>query len=874
MNHDTDEHSASPTPERNKDFRLPRGARPERYRFRVVPDLGALRFDARGAIELVLDRPARELTLHGAHLDVRRAVAHTASAAAPLRVAAEPESQTLSLTPSDGSGLPAGALTLELEWSGGFQPDLRGLYLAGGVAVTQFEAADARRVFPCFDEPAFKAVWELEVEAAPGLAVIGNGAVLSDGADEQGRRVVRLAPTPKMSSYLVALVVGELEASEACTARGVPVRTWAVPTKAHLREFAQECATAVLPLLEDYFGLPYAFGKLDQLGIPDFEAGAMENADCITFREVALLVDPARASLGIKKRVAEVITHELAHQWFGNLVTMAWWDDLWLNEAFATWMAYKIVDQWRPAWRMWDDFEGGKAAALHLDSMESTHPIHAEVRNAEQATENFDVITYEKGGAMLRMLEGYLGADAFRDGIRRYMKRHAYANAVADDLWGALGEASGQPIAEVANGWIGRGGFPLVDLDFDEDGAVRLAQRRFHAEPTKMGAGDDEAPWLVPLVLRWADDAGVHTTRHLLRAADDTLRLDANGPVRFVNGNQDGAGFYRVRYPKDAALALARHADALSPVERVNLVADAWALFRAGAGPLAAVLDLLVAFADDRDYTVLGQVVGRLELLEREDAGETERATLRRLVRERFLPRLAELGYDSVPDKSGEPEPDATRLERAQVLRALALVARVPEVTAELRARLERFWSGEVTPASGALDPNLLDAASLAVARAADDALYERLRALAVSDPDPAGKRRHLVSLASVENPALVERAVAEFHTDTVPMQDASTYLGALLGNHATAARAWAEIRDRWTEVHKKTAAPMLTRRVVEALGLLHERRAEVEAFFDAQRQSLAAAPAAVRQTRERLRLDEDVHRRARLELGAWLATK
>jgi puromycin-sensitive aminopeptidase len=257
-----------------------------------------------------------------------------------------------------------------------------------------------------------------------------------------GKRVVTFAPTKPISSYLVAMVVGKLVATSEAKAGEVPIRTWSVPDKAHLTRFAQECASSVLPLLEQYFDYEYAFTKVDQVGVPDFEAGAMENVGCITYREIALLVDEAKAPLGVRKRVAEVITHELAHQWFGNLVTMQWWDDLWLNEAFATWMAYKIVDQWKPEWRMWDDFEGGKAEALHLDALESTHPIRSEVRNADEATENFDAITYEKGGAMLRMIEGYLGEDTFRAGIRAYMRKHTWGNTVADDLWNALAEAS------------------------------------------------------------------------------------------------------------------------------------------------------------------------------------------------------------------------------------------------------------------------------------------------------------------------------------------------------------------------------------------------------------------------------------------------
>ncbi len=267
----------------------------------------------------------------------------------------------------------------------------------------------------------------------------------------------------------------------------------------------------------------------------------MENVGLITFRETVLLLDLKTASLDVQKRVAEVITHELAHQWFGNWVTMVWWDDLWLNEAFATWMAYKIVDAWRPEWRLWLDFDVGTASAQHLDALRSTHPIRAEVRNADEATESFDVITYEKGGAVLRMIEGFLGADRFRDGIRAYMKKFGQKNAVADDLWAALSEASGQPVVELANAWIRHEGFPLVSVALDGH-RLTLTQRRFFSEPGVSAEG----LWPVPMVLKFADEAGVHEQRVLFRDAKTELSLQAKGKVRWVVANADNSGFYRV----------------------------------------------------------------------------------------------------------------------------------------------------------------------------------------------------------------------------------------------------------------------------------------------------------------------------------------
>jgi puromycin-sensitive aminopeptidase len=477
-------------PTEDKGYRLPDHIHPTRYEAEISVEPAARRFAGRIRIALKLARPAEEIVLHAAELDVARAeLTAGGRARAPSELRLVPASETLVLRFAEP--VPAGEATLDLAWRGAISAGLRGMYLAGpGLAATQFEAADARRVFPCFDEPCFKAPWKLAVEAPREAVVLSNGAPVHQEERASTRRV-SFAETPPLPTYLVALVVGGLDARPAVAARGVPVRTWATPEKLALTAFGQEVAAEVLPRLEDYFGVPYAFGKLDQVGLPEFEAGAMENAGLITYREVALLLDPATASLAQKKRVAEVVTHEISHQWFGNLVTMAWWDDLWLNESFATWMAYKIVDAWNPGWRVWLEFDQGKASALQLDALRSTHPIHAEVRNVAEAGEAFDLITYEKGGAVLRMMEGYLGEEPFREGIRLYMRRHARGNTVAADLWGALAESSREPVVELANAWIRIPGFPLVTVS-RSGRKVRLEQRRFFLDPADaagVGAG-------------------------------------------------------------------------------------------------------------------------------------------------------------------------------------------------------------------------------------------------------------------------------------------------------------------------------------------------------------------------------------------------
>src|SRR5437016_13143285 len=525
-----------------KNFRLPTDCTPVRYSAHLAPDLAKGTFEGRMELEVRLQSPRREIHLHGIGLNVTRARGRVHDRALKAALGTDAESETITLRFEEE--LPPGNAMLDLAWNGIFSPGLRGLYRAGPLAVTQFEAADARRVFPCFDEPAFKARWNLQlVGLTDGVTALSNCAVIKDQKEPGGGRTVQFAETPPLSSYLVAICIGELASSPERKARAYPVRTWAVPQKQALTAFGQEVACAVMPLLEDYFGQPYAYGKVDQGGVSVLEAGAMENAACITYREVALLPDPKTAALNVPKRVAEVITHELSHQWFGNLVTMVWWDDLWLNEAFATWMAYKIVDQWRPQWRVWMDFEAGKGAALHLDALKSSHPIRAEIHNAEGAGESYDAITYEKGGAIFRMIEGYLGEEKFRDGIRLYMRKHREANATADDLWGALAESSGQPILELANDWIRQVGYPLVSVS-ERDGRLVLRQRRFFSDPEAKEEGPP-VRWLVPIVLRFREGAAVREQRELLRGEERQLALEAQGKPVWVLANAGARGFYR-----------------------------------------------------------------------------------------------------------------------------------------------------------------------------------------------------------------------------------------------------------------------------------------------------------------------------------------
>jgi puromycin-sensitive aminopeptidase len=842
----------------DKNFRLPRTVLPRRYAATVALNLDERTFTGSQTVDLEVASPTEELILHGIALQLGKVV-FRAGGEQRTPASIQPVAMSETLVLRFDKPLPKGAASLDVEWTGKFTEGLRGLYQAGKVAATQFEAADARRLFPCFDEPAFKARWAITVRipTTPGLVALGNGAVVSDTV-EGNLRTVKFQETDVLSSYLIALVVGPLVGTPEQQVNGVPVRTWALPEKAHLTRFGQDAALAALPRLQEYFGLPYAYGKVDQVGIPDFEAGAMENAGLITYREVALLLDGATAPLSVQKRVAEVVTHELAHQWFGNWVTMVWWDDLWLNEAFATWMAYKIVDAWRPDWRVWLDFDTGKASALHLDALSSTHPVRGEVRNAGEAGESFDLITYEKGGAVLRMIEGFLGADGFREGIRQYMRTHARGNAVADDLWRALGAASSQPVVELANAWIGQSGFPLVSVTL-EGRQVTVSQRRFYSEP---GVSSGER-WPVPMVLRFEDGSGVREHRFLLRDERATVTLEGSGEVKWLFANAGNTGFYRVAYDGPALQKLATNLKALAPAERTSLLADRWALVRSGQVPAADFLDLASRYGDEEDDAVLDELVGRLGYVESRLVDGEDQERFRRWVEKLLGPGLTKLGWEPAAGEN-----DRVRLRRAALVRAVGSLARGGPALAEARQRVTKLLAGD----KAALEPNLLDSAVYMVARAGDPALFDTLLEKMKSDPDPATQRRYLTALASFEHPALTKRGQELFFTDAVKMQDVTIYLGGLLGNRTGRDAWWAEMQKRWKDVVARTGgAPMLLRRVVEAMGMLRTRNQLEEVKALLQTNPVNEAQQAMAQTLERLSQDVALRERAGLEVVAWL---
>jgi puromycin-sensitive aminopeptidase len=849
--------------------RLSPQVRPSGYQVALEVDPArSPKFHGEVAIQLVLARSTRKIVLHA--VDLKLSHAQIVGAGAPQVGGISYNKRRETAEIRFPRALPPGPAQLSVAFEGELRTDLRGLYGARSgdrrYAFTQLEAADARRFFPCFDEPALKASLRLSVTTGEGNALISNAPVEKAEKLAQGRKTVHFAQTPLLSTYLFALAVGELEFSEPVYCGQTEIRIWHVPGKGQLTGFALEVARETLARLEAYFDLPYPYAKLDLVAVPDFEAGAMENAGAVFFRETLLLVDPETVTLSERKRAAEVICHELAHMWYGDLVTMVWWNDLWLNEAFATWMATTIVDQWKPEWKMWLDFEHHRSAALQLDALGTTHPIYVDVKTPADATQNFDLITYEKGAAVVRMIERYLGAAIFRDGVRAYIRRHRESNAAAADLWNALGEAAGFPVEPVVRAWIEQPGFPVVSiLPREGDRTVELRQERFFASPRASRHRSRRAAqrWPIPWVGRIGSGTGRETRleRHVLNGAREKVVLGPH-PPRFVYGNADGGGFFRALHDTRALRQLASELSSLAAVERMTLLGDQWAFVRAGQASIESFLGLAGAFAGETSPDVLQALRGPLGFVDEQlaPAAGSETATrYRRWLVECFRTQLAALGWKPAPD-----EDDDTRLRRAALVGLLGDVAEWEPVVSAAASHCSAYLRDRTS-----LDANLADSVVTLGARTGEVSRYESFLEAVGNAATPQERRRFLFVLGEFRDAKLVDRTLALTLRETVPTQDVVFVLIRLLSNRAARERTWAFVKRKWTTLRKRMP-PMLVTRLVDATPALQTTawKRDVASFFRAH--PVPTARRALQQALERFDLNAELRRREAPGLQRW----
>src|SRR5262245_39300904 len=749
--------------------KLPKEVVPSEYAVRIVPNLDNFTFAGSETVKLNVRSPVHQLVLNGLELKIEAAFVDGKKL--PLSsIKTENEKELLTLTlPSEFA---AGDHTLALSFSGKINQQGQGLFYmhyqeqASGkkkiMLGTQFEATDARRFFPCWDEPAFRARFQLTVVVPENWLAVSNMPIESEKKTAGGKEV-RFASTPPMSSYLNVFVAGELDFIES-RAGPTQIRVIATKGKAELGRYALESSAEILKYYNNYFGVPYPLPKLDQIAIPGGFGGAMENWGGITYYESTLLFDPKSSSAQTKQNIYEVIAHEMAHMWFGDLVTMAWWDNLWLNEGFASWMASKCTAHFNPQWEVWLARELprdptrrtgiAKEAAMEGDARATTHPIQQRIATEAEANSAFDDITYKKGQSFLRMLESYLGEDVFRDGIRRYIAAHQYSNTTTADLWNALSEASSKSVGEIAAGWTEQPGFPIVNVKREADGKVRLTQERFRVNFKK-------APpllWQIPLTY-----SVVGETPATLLMTDKTAALKNIPTDRVLKLNVNGAGNYRVEYDQPSWELLLKSLPKLSVEDRVNLMSDAWALVQAGRAPVSFYFGLIEKLPPSTDLAEREQIINVLDFMNGLLVGSSEREKFQRYARSLLRPTFATLGWEPKPD-----EPQNAGSLRASLISALGDL-NDPEISAGSRERFDKYLAD---PAS--LPPDLLGPVLAVIGSDADEKTWNKLHELGLKTTSSEDKQNYYGALACATDPKLVKKTLAIALTDELPTSRAT----------------------------------------------------------------------------------------------------
>ena len=858
-------------------YRLPRNAWPRRYELELTPDLSGSSFEGSEVVTLDILEALDALVCNATELQIHQASLETPDGATldglvELDEAAQRASIRFENLIGPGSGY-----RLRLRFTGTLNDQLHGFYRSTFtaddgtdhvIAVTQFEPADARRAFPCWDEPEFKATFAVTLIVDDELTALSNASVLSEEPAPGGRRRVQFQETMIMSTYLVAFVVGSFELTERQLVEGVPLRVAAAPGKSHLTGFAVEAGSHALRFFSDYFEIPYPADKIDHVAIPDFAFGAMENLGCVTYRENALLIDSAGASQLELQRVATVIAHETAHMWFGDLVTMKWWNGIWLNEAFATFMELAANEHFRPDWQVWTAFGSGKSVALATDGLHATRPVEFPVGRPEEAEAMFDVLTYQKGGSVLRMLEQYLGPETFRKGIGHYLTSHAHANTETSDLWDALEAVSGEPVRTIMDTWILQGGYPVISVEPGEDSqSINLSQRRFlyrdEATGTRPGGQAGGERWAVPVNLRASVGGQVQKQRLLLDGVTSSVHFD--GPVDWVVVNDGGWGYYRVGYTPEllGRLAGSGLTTVCDPLERMALVTDTWAGVVAGTTAVGEWVGVLTALGEEgeADPDVWAAASASLGLLDLIAADGDDRSALQGFVRRVAERSWSRLGWDPAGD-----EPQRLSITRGRVMSALGLIGDDPDVRQEALARFGRFLSDK-----SALAADLQTPVAHVVAASGGEQGWEAILAQYRASATPQDKVRYLLALPSTPDPALLIRTLDLALGDEVRSQDAPFLVAGVLSNRSGGPLAWEWVEQHWDTLCDRLP-PSLVARVLDGITALVDPTVAARVHAFAASHELPMAGPRLDQLLERMDINVALGSRLRGSLATALA--
>ena len=829
-------------------YRLPRNIIPSKYTLRLRPNFQTFAFAGTVTVEFDVVELSNSVVLNASELEITSAKVTQDGTSQNCRTDLDAELERA--TVSFDQPLRPGEAALEITFEGSLNDKLSGFYRSkftsdSGeelfIATTQFEATDARKAFPCFDEPDLKAIFSIELEAPLDYLAVSNAPETRTVDLGDNYKRVSFEDTIPMSTYLVAFVVGPLEASEPHLCGSTPIRIISKPGQSHLQEFAKKIAAHALDFFSEWFSIPYPGQKLDLIAIPDFAFGAMENLGAVTFRETLLLVDPERSSRQELERIVDVISHEIAHMWFGDLVTMKWWNGLWLNEAFATFMELMATDDFNPAWNRWVSFGLSKGAALATDGLHNTRPIEFAVVKPSDADGMFDVLTYEKGASILRMLERYLGPDTFRAGIAHYLNSHKFANAETTDLWTALGSVSKEPIEETMRDWVFQGGYPIIDVALDGS-LVRLTQQPFSylSEAPKAEVDENGSQignlWKVPLSIR------IGNTEHKLLLGEEAASFDLQNTQELVIANAGGWGFFRVCYAETLQDRLLENFSQLGDLEKFNFASDIWAQVISLRIGIGSFFDLLAAVRGETDPNLWEVVISALYLLDLV-ATDDQREGIAKRCRDTLLPVLDQIGFEARKN-----EKEGTSRLRAAVIQALGTIGRDAETIAECKDLFVREMSSE-----SSIDPDIISAVLTVVAANGDEADFAFILDRYRHPSTPQEENRYLMALARFEQHELIRKVLAMTLSE-IRSQNGPFVVASLLSGRESGPLAWRFIAQNWDQLLERFPNNTISRMLSGITALVsdesHYLEREIRAFFDDHK--VPTGEKSLRQTLER----------------------
>ncbi len=837
---------------KSKSVRLSNDIVPHEYFLTIHPDLSTFTFKGEEEIVLDLRQPTKSIKLHADELEISSAT-YNGSAMGNVLFDSKTETATINFSEE----LPQGVGRLSLSFTGILNDKMRGFYrskyLIDGkeehLAVSQFESTDARRAFPCFDEPAKKAIFHVSLIVPDDHMAISNSAEAEIKEHNKGFKIVKFDPTPKMSTYLLAFVVGKFDHIEKKTKEGTLVRIFVTPGKKKQAEFALDVAVKTISFFSDYFKIPYPIPVIDLIAIPDFAAGAMENWGAVTYRETALLVDPEHTASINKQWVALVIAHEFAHQWFGNLVTMEWWTHLWLNEGFASYIEYLAVDHIFPKWDIWTQFVNmDHARALELDGLQNTHPIEVEVHNPTEISEIFDAVSYSKGASIIRMLAEYLGEDVFREGLHIYLKEHSFGNATTNDLWNALEKVSGKNVERIMSSWTQKAGYPVLTLQKKDDQLV-LSQSRFFSSIHSQKNSTDTTVWEIPISM----SSGLRKKPEYHMMNKKTLSLPSIDNQEWVKLNIGETSLVRVAYsmPDLVKLLNAIEKNELSTIDRYGVIRDILVLSEAGKTSTVQALTAYSSYKDENSYIVWSEIASQLSKLSNLLAEEKEFKLFEKFALSIFKKIGQEVGWDKKPDEN-----HSRTLLRSVILGSLGKYGD-ENVIAVARNMFEKMLNGKLQ-----IESDLRGIVYTIVAKYGNEKTYSDLLDLYRNAALQEEKDRLFKALCFFKQEELLKRTLDLGFSFEVRTQDSYKAIYLIFANPYGKHLAWDFLKYHWEEIVKRYSGGHLFSRFAEPIEFFTKKKDanEVEKFF--KQNSAPGAERTIKQAVEKIYSNDEWLRR------------